>query len=62
MGCPYQVVKITAPYCTIYMITVYLFTQGRGGGARIEPERRLEEQQFKKLGQNANRTDCISRL
>jgi hypothetical protein len=28
----------------------YLFTQGRGGGGRVEPERRLEGQQFTKLG------------
>jgi hypothetical protein len=36
-------------YACIY--TVYLFTQGRGGGGRIvEPERRLEGQQFTKLG------------
>jgi hypothetical protein len=33
---------------TVYLYTVYLFTQGRGGG--VEPERRLEWQQFTKLG------------
>ncbi len=30
--------------------TVYLFTQGRGEGGRVEPERRLEGQQITKLG------------
>jgi hypothetical protein len=31
--------------------TIYLFTQGRGGGGGIvEPERRGEVQQFTKLG------------
>ena len=34
---------------TLYVYTVYVFTQGRGGG--VEPERRLEGQQFTKLGQ-----------
>jgi hypothetical protein len=32
---------------TVYVYTVYLFTQGRG---RVEPERRLEGQQFTTLG------------
>ncbi len=36
---------------------VYLFTQERGRGGRVQPERRLEGQQFTKLG-----TDCISSL
>jgi hypothetical protein len=29
---------------TVYVNTVYLFTQGRGGRGRDEPERRLERQ------------------
>ncbi len=39
------------PLHTVYVYTVYLFTQGRGG--RVEPDRRLEgatPQQFTKLG------------
>ncbi len=38
------------PHCLVYVCTVYLFTQGRGGGVEIEPERRLERQKFTKLG------------
>jgi hypothetical protein len=37
------------PY-TVYVHTVNLFTQGRGGGGRDEPERRLEGQQLTNLG------------
>jgi hypothetical protein len=33
----------------VYVHKVYLFTQGRGDGGRVEPERRLEGQQFTKL-------------
>jgi hypothetical protein len=29
---------------------------------RVEPERRLEGQQFTKLGRNTNSTDCISTI
>jgi hypothetical protein len=36
------------PYPLVY--TVYLFTEGKGEGVEIEPGRRLEGQQFKKLG------------
>jgi hypothetical protein len=32
------------------------------GGGRVEPERRLVWQQFTKLGENTNMTDCISSL
>jgi hypothetical protein len=35
------------PLHTVYVYTVHLFTQGRGG--RVEPERRLEGQQFTNL-------------
>jgi hypothetical protein len=27
-------------HCIVYVYTVYLFTQGRGDGGRVEPERR----------------------
>jgi hypothetical protein len=40
---------IPLPY-TVYVYTVYLITQGRGGGGRVEPERTLEGRQFTKLG------------
>jgi hypothetical protein len=43
-------------HCTLYVYTVYLFTQGRGG--RVEPERRLEGQQFTKLGRKYQ-YDCL---
>ncbi len=36
-------------HCSVYVYTVYLFRQGKGGG-RVELERRLEGQQFTKLG------------
>ncbi len=37
------------PLHTVYVYTVYLGT-GKGGGGRVEPERRLEGQQLTKLG------------
>jgi hypothetical protein len=48
---------------TVHVYTIYLYTQGRGGEVRIEPERRLEVQQFTNLGRkNTTMTDCISSL
>jgi hypothetical protein len=49
---------------TVYVNTgkVCLFTQGRGEGGGAEPERRLEGQQFTKLGRKTNMTECISSL
>jgi hypothetical protein len=42
---------IPPPLNTVYVYTVYLLTQERGGaGGGLEPERRLEGQQFTKLG------------
>jgi hypothetical protein len=38
------------PLHTVYVYTVYLFKQGRGGRGRVEPERRLERQKFTKPG------------
>jgi hypothetical protein len=43
---------------TVYVYTIYLFTQGRVG----KPERRREGQQFTKLVDNTNMTYCISSL
>ncbi len=37
------------PSHTVYVYTVYLFTQTRGEKGRVEPERRLDGQQFTKL-------------
>jgi hypothetical protein len=34
---------------TAYVYALYLFTQGRGEGGRVGPERRLEGQQLTKL-------------
>ncbi len=43
------------PLHTVYVNTVYLFTQGREGGREeSEPERRLEGQQFTKLGRKCH--------
>ncbi len=36
------------PFHIVYLFTVYLFTQRRGGGEKLK--RRLEGQQFTKLG------------
>jgi hypothetical protein len=51
------------PLHTVYVFTVYVFIHtGKGGGGRVEPERRLKGQQFTKLGRNTNMIDCISSL
>jgi hypothetical protein len=42
---------------TVYVYTVYLFTQGRG---KSEPERRLEVNSSQRWVENTNMTDCIS--
>jgi hypothetical protein len=38
------------PYTLYTCIKVYLFTKGKGEVGRVEPERRLDGQQFTKLG------------
>jgi hypothetical protein len=53
---------IPPPLHTVFVYTVYLFTQGRGEGGEVEPERRLEGQQFTKLGRKTNMTEYISSL
>jgi hypothetical protein len=40
----------TSPLICCIRVSVYLFTQGKGGGGRLEPKRRGEGQQFTKLG------------
>jgi hypothetical protein len=60
--CSSEAEKLMPHQHNVYVYTVSLFTQGRGEGRRVEPERRLEEQQFTKLGENTNTTDCISSL
>jgi hypothetical protein len=53
------------PLHIVYVYTVYytyLFTQGRGGRRRVEPERRLERQKLKNRVKNANITESISSL
>ncbi len=48
---------------TLYTVRFYnLITQGKGEGGRVEPERRLEGQQFTKVFRNTNMIDCISSL
>jgi len=53
------------PLSATLCLHTFYFTQGRGereGEGRGEPERRLEGQQFLKLVEITNMTDCISSL
>ncbi len=50
------------PLNAVYVYTVYLLKQGRGKRGRVESKRRLEGQQFTKLGRKYHMTDCISSL
>ncbi len=46
------------PPRSVYVYVVYLFTQRRGGRrGRVDPERRLEGQQFTKLGRKYQQHD-----
>jgi hypothetical protein len=53
-----------SPCYTLYeYISLYLFTQGRGGGGRIGGTvRRLEGRYFTRVVENTHMTDCISSL
>jgi hypothetical protein len=42
-------------HCICVQYTVLLSTQGKGEGGRVEPERKLEGQQFTKLGRKYQR-------
>jgi hypothetical protein len=45
----------------VYSIQYRTYSHREGRG-RVIPERRLEGQQFTKLGRNTNMTECISSL
>jgi hypothetical protein len=53
---------IPPPLHIVYMYTVLLFTQGRGGRGRVEQQRRLEGHSSQSWVENTNMTDCISSL
>ncbi len=51
------------PLHTVYILYTYSHREGIEGWGRVEPKRRLEGQQFTKLGQNTNIwLNCISSL
>jgi hypothetical protein len=47
------------PLQTVYVHTVYLFTQGKDDGGEVK---RIEGQQTQSRVENTNMTDCISSL
>jgi hypothetical protein len=55
-----------SPLHTVYVNTVYLFTQGRGGGGRVEPERREKSNTGEYISQNwfenTNITECTKEI
>ncbi len=54
---------IPPPPYTLYTVYSILTQTGKGEGGRVEPERRLEGQQFTiSWVENINMTDCVSSL
>ncbi len=56
---PYPPPPHTALWCILYSTYIIIHTRKEG---RVEPERKLEGQQFTKLVENTNMTVCISSL
>jgi hypothetical protein len=55
--------KTQNPIPPTHTVDVYTYSHKEGGGGgNVEPERKLEEQQFTKLGRKTRLTDYISSL